>query len=181
MNKEKKIFWIIIGGLALIMISSLITNVLLIQKLPKTAYISTNKVFNDFGLKKELEKKFNEVKEERSRKLDSLKKKVKFRFEGVKNSSDQKNETVIRDMERLKNQYYKQEEKYKQNNNALKQKYHTQIWNQLNQYIKEFGEKQGFDYIYGVQGKGNIMFARKGNNITHKIIQYVNKKYNGEI
>lgn len=181
MSKDKTLWIVLISILALIMISSVLTNFVLINRMPDTAYISTNKVFEEFGMKKELEKKFESIKEERKQNLDSLKAEVKYRFDNIKNQEAEYTEEARSNMDMLKKHYLKKEEQYKNNNRSLKQKYNKQIWERLNQYIEAYGRQNGYDYIYGVQGQGNIMYAQQAHNITQKVIKFVNQKYNDEL
>lgn len=51
------------------------------------------------------------------------------------------------------------------------------IWTRLNPYIVEYGKDKGYDYIYGANGTGNVLYADTKKDITDDLIKYVNEKY----
>lgn len=51
------------------------------------------------------------------------------------------------------------------------------IWTRLNPYISDFGKEHGYDYIYGANGTGNVLYAAESRDITVEVIQYVNDRY----
>ena len=65
--------------------------------------------------------------------------------------------------------------------NAQKQQeYTSQIWTQINTYVKEYGQQNDYSYILGANGSGSIMYGLESQNITDVVIEFVNKKYEGE-
>lgn len=46
---------------------------------------------------------------------------------------------------------------------------------EVNKKIKEFGDKNGYDIIFGATAGGNIIYAKQGINITGKVIDFLNK------
>jgi outer membrane protein len=51
------------------------------------------------------------------------------------------------------------------------------VVNQVNDYIKEYGEKHGYDFIYGANGTGNIVYANKDYDITEDVLKGLNDEY----
>jgi outer membrane protein len=149
-------------------------------KLPHTAYMRTEEVYNDFKLKKELEVKMNQVQEQRNRILDSLGRELEVLAQEIEVKQIQSGEKINR-YNIVRRNYLMKKEDFEEQNRALSAKYSEQIWKQLNQFIKEFGEKNSYDYIFGVHGEGNLMYADEHENITLELKQYVNDKYEGNI
>ena len=58
--------------------------------------------------------------------------------------------------------------------------YTQQVWTRLNQYIKDYGREYEYDLILGAKGDGNLMYADDRLDITEEVLEYVNKKYDGE-
>src|SRR5690606_29337088 len=56
----------------------------------------------------------------------------------------------------------------------------TIIWNRLNPYIVEFGRARGYDFIYGANGTGSLLYADEGKDLTSELIDYVNQRYRGK-
>lgn len=158
--------------LYILVIASLsITLFSLLNKKSRTAFVETAYVFNEFKLKKEMEAKFIEIEKTRKSILDSLFEKIK-QAETLKLNSDQ--------LDILKRDFLYKKQKFEEESQTTKNSYDSQIWNQLNQYVKEYGEENGFEIIFGANGQGNIMHADESLNISKEIIEYANRKYSGK-
>ncbi len=53
------------------------------------------------------------------------------------------------------------------------------IINQINSFIQEYGRENGYDFILGSTDNGNILFAKKGDDLTDEVIEYINQRYRG--
>jgi len=51
------------------------------------------------------------------------------------------------------------------------------VVNQVNDYIKEYGKTHGYDFIYGANGTGNIVYANDAYDITQDVLEGLNKEY----
>jgi outer membrane protein len=139
----------------------------------RVAYVKTAIVFNDFKMKKALEAEYKKVENLRKVQLDSM----MLVLNMIHKEKDFKGKNEFLD---YKTQEYKaKQQEFEESNIALTEKYNEQIWNQLNQYIKDFGDKNNYDFIYGSSGDGNLMYAADRNDITQDVTNYVNVKYEG--
>jgi len=152
--------------LSIIIYTVIFVGLLSCQKQPKTAYVIMNELFKGFEAKKELEATFFEKQKHQSERLDSLKEKI-ILLSGKEKIAHQK-------------QYNQLLHTYEQENQQTSQKYDKQIWLQINKYLKEYGIKHHYQYIYGADGSGTIMYADSSQNITKEVLHYLNKKYQGE-
>ena len=50
----------------------------------------------------------------------------------------------------------------------------------VNEFVKEYGERKGYEYILGANGSGNILYAKEANNVTEEVIKLLNKRYQEE-
>lgn len=149
---------------------------------PKIAYVNTVTLFQDFKQKKELEKQFGAIEKEQKLVLDSLKMKFSFtsqQLEQLKKSDDAYHNASAH-AAAIRDEYFKKEKEFTENNKVLAEQYNEQIWNQLNTYIKEYGLSHGYSYIHGVKGDGTILYAEEGDDITNEITTYVNEKFEGK-
>jgi outer membrane protein len=148
---------------------------------PKVGYVNTITLFKDFKQKKELEQQFGTIEKEQRLVLDSLK--MKFSFKSQQLDQLKKSEEVYRntasDAVSIREEYYKKEKEFAENNKVLADQYNLKIWNQLNAYIKEYGISHGYTYIHGVKGDGAILYAEEGDDITKEVTVYVNEKFEG--
>lgn len=144
-----------------ILFSSLACWVVILWKAPKKqGYVETLKLYENFRGKKELETKLLNKKAANKSRLDSLRL------------------LVINEQSEL---YYRQQLlTVEQEEKELNMNYNTQIWNQINSYIQEYGDKNGYDFIYGATGSGSMMYADETLDVTKEITQYANTSYEGK-
>lgn len=152
-------------------------------KQPRLAYVNLDKVYNDFEMKKELEKKLTTVQDMRKRQLDSLELGLNILSRTLQNfemSGNKKGlEERMPEFEMLRQEYLQKQQAFEQDNQAMTQQYSEQIWKQINQYVKDFGKNKNYTYILGGDGTGSIMYAQEGNEITADVLAYVNESYKG--
>lgn len=163
MNRIMKYsYWII--ALVAITLSSLA----LLDK-GKTAFIVNERVFKGYNGTKELEIELTAMQTRHRQVLDSLELEIK-----LLDSDNQKVKAGrVQRYQRIRQEFtIEEEQKSKQ--------YTDQIWKQLNQFIKEFGETSGYDFVLGTQGNGNIMYAKDQHDITEQVIKFINGKYEDE-
>ncbi len=51
------------------------------------------------------------------------------------------------------------------------------IFNEINDFLKQYGEKNGFEFIMAATSMGNIVFAKKENDITELVLEKMNAEY----
>jgi outer membrane protein len=140
----------------------------------KTGYVDQVKLFGEFKMKKVLEAEFQKVENMRKHQLDSMALLVSVMEKQASTRTEQ--QYVFEKKQELE---YKSRE-FAEMNEALKAQFNEQIWNQLNQYVKDYSEKGGYDYVLGGTGDGAVMFASDKHDVTTKLIEYVNQRFDGE-
>jgi outer membrane protein len=146
---------------------------------PKTGFILIHEVYNNFGLKKELEKKFLATKNARQKMLDSLELSLKFLANKIQQQKE-KNKDDILVFNNKRDEYLQKKQIIEEDNTALTNQYDGEILTQLNQYVKDYGAEKNYTYVYGIDGNGALMYGKEGENITKEMIEYINNKYNGK-
>jgi len=53
------------------------------------------------------------------------------------------------------------------------------IVSQMRKYIKDYGKKNGYDYIYGTGDAASVLYAKDSYDITDELIKEFNDKYKG--
>jgi outer membrane protein len=81
---------------------------------------------------------------------------------------------------RSKQLYNRLAQEFQGNNKADEERYSREIWQQINQYTKDFGKKNGYAVIYGANGSGSIMYADTTLDITAPVLLYINERYEGK-
>ncbi|MEL6866459.1 MAG: OmpH family outer membrane protein [Bacteroidota bacterium] len=173
MTQNSKIRW---GLAATLLLASLAVNVWLMQTQTKTAYVEVGRIFGEFNGTQEMEAVFTKTKTQRKALLDSLSISIKYLQTQF---GEQKSQAVLAKLQEKEQSYIQLSNEFSAEAQQQDQQYTEQIWTQINQYLLEFGEEKGYDYIYGASGNGSLMFGKEKNNITDEVIQFINAKYEG--
>ncbi|MCI5055974.1 MAG: OmpH family outer membrane protein [Flavobacteriales bacterium] len=143
---------------------------------PKYAYIDIEMVFNEFNLQKELSLKFDAFKNSAQNEMDSLEAIAQSIYARIQQDpSDQ----LKKDFNYSREVYLKTKAEKEQKIEELTEQYDQQIINQINQYVEDFGKENNYTMILGTNGNGTVMYSDSSKNITKKVIQYLNNKYDG--
>lgn len=148
------------------------------RSIPKTGYIIIQDVYNDFELKKEVEKKYLQTKNARDKILDSLAFEVKMIANKVK-AENEKNQETVDKFNLKRDEYFQRKQTFEEDNAALTKQYDQEILTQLNQYIKDYAEANNYTYVFGNDGNGSLLYGIETLNITKEVSTYVNNKYKG--
>lgn len=148
------------------------------QSAPKTGFVLIQDLYNGFHMKKEIEKKYQQTKNARDKILDSLSLELKILANKIQ-SEQEKIKSTIEEFNAKRDEYVQRKQTYEEDNVALAKKYDKEILTQLNQYVKDFGEKNQYTYVFGNDGNGSLLYAKEGENITKQVLEYINNKYNG--
>lgn len=144
---------------------------------PKMGYVVIQDVFNDFELKKELQKKLENVKNYRQKMVDSLRIDLTILSKKIQSNVAT---TIEKDLfERKKLEYNQKLQIFEEDNTVLTKQYDQEILTQLNQYIKDYGNKNNYDLILGNTTDGSLMFGKEKYNVTKEVTTYINEKYKG--
>jgi outer membrane protein len=52
-----------------------------------------------------------------------------------------------------------------------------QVFNEVNDFLKKYGEDHGYEYIMGATTMGNIVYAKKVHDITDEVLKKLNQEY----
>lgn len=129
----------------------------------KTAYVNLATLYEKFPLKKQLESNLMQLQNTRKASLDSL-------YMQVSQSGD----------ENLQGEYLQKRQYFQEDMARVTDQYDKTIWKQINQYVQDYGKENEYDYIFGADGTGTMMYASEGNDITEEVSEYVNNRFAGE-
>ncbi|WCL81766.1 OmpH family outer membrane protein [Saprospira sp. CCB-QB6] len=135
------------------------------SKTQKIAYVSLPDLLSQFDFAKESEQKVQLITDKRKAILDSL------QYLIVKEDSSSRGALV--------QEYQLKEAQFEADLQTFQQELHTQVVEQLSQYLKDYNEKQKYDLILGARGDGAIMAASESINITEDVVIYINERYKG--
>lgn len=144
----------------------------------KSGYFLSANVYNEFEYKKELEADLESSKNFMQGTLDSMERDLKATIAFMEVNAPTKDELIV--LQRKQNGYIEYRD-YVENDYATKvEEYYTLIWERINGYVKEYGEENEYQYIFGANGDGSVMYADASSDITDEVIVYINQRYEGE-
>jgi outer membrane protein len=167
MNRYKLLFFISIicmGGLLVVyfLMDSKDSN-----PTNRTVVIDNFKVFEEFQLKKDYDKKIEK----------------EFAFEKASLDSMGNTFNTLKDpfaIDALKKQFAIKKQQFDQKFQAISQQYTSEVYSRLNDYMKEYGKKRGYGIIIGSNGQGNVMYIDEKQDVTKDLIEFINHKYSNE-
>jgi len=144
----------------------------------KQAWLDLNKLYNEFEMKKELDKKFLATENARKKITDSLELDLKLVFTQLQ--KDEKNKELINVFETKREYFLTRKQQLDEDSQQNRDQLYEQILNQINQYIKDLGKSENYSIIFGADGRGTVMYADDKIDITNHAIEFINKKYRGQ-
>jgi len=145
---------------------------------PRLGFVSIGKLYSEFDLKKDLEGKYSKIEQTRKLILDSLEiqlRGISRRLESGKNVKETEKQFFQEKIE-----LYKTKKKsFTEDNQALSNQYSEQIQKQLNQYLKDFGTEKHYDFIFGANSEGSLMYSKDVYDISDEVLKYINLQYRG--
>lgn len=145
----------------------------------KNAYVDLPIVFSKFEMKVEMQRKLEKDLLSKQSVLDSLMFRLQSLNNQLENEEKPKQEDILK-FQQLQNYYAQQKQTVEIYSQEQTAKYDQQILEQMTQYIKDFGEKNGYSFIYGADNSGVILYAPEANNITEEVVAFINNSYQGK-
>ncbi|MBQ4820050.1 OmpH family outer membrane protein [Aquimarina sp. MMG016] len=165
----KKYIWIAVAFLTLASCN---------QQAEKTAYVSSTKVVSDFNEMKTAEEKWTKRSDEVRAELQEKARQFQIEVQGynsIKKSMSKSNqekkeqELLGKQQELQREQQVKMQEIQKGSQEEI-----DSIINKVKDFIKEYGKKNGYTYIYGETEVNNILYGKEELDITDKILTELN-------
>lgn len=147
------------------------------KKTNKVAFVLVTELFNEFDLKKEMEKKYTEAKTARKKIIDSLEIDLSVLVGRIQMKTASNEDKLL--FERKRFEHDQKSKAFDEDNTFMSKQFDEQIVKQLNQYVSDFGKENHYDMIYGNTTDGSIMYGTDEFNVTKDVINYINKKYKG--
>jgi outer membrane protein len=144
----------------------------------RLTYVQLQKVFAAFDMAKEYNKRMESVKYERKAILDSMELRVNALARRIE--SGEKDKMMLNSYMDERELYFKTRENFETDNQKILEQFNGEIFKQLSQYTLDFGKEKGYDFIFGAEGSGVVMYAKDQNDVSDELIKYINEKYHGK-
>lgn len=146
----------------------------------KYAYVESNILIDKYKGAKEAREKFEtESKVWQSNvktlatELDSLKKEwIENQKKWSKSKKKSKQEMVLKKQE----DFARYSQAINQKAAQREQELMKPIYDEMNNYIADYAEENGYDMIFGTL-QGNIVYSNKTYNLTKEVTKYINEQY----
>lgn len=150
----------------------------------KTAYVDTSKLSKDYEEFKDLESQSKVKMEELGRELDGKVQQWKLDVASFQEEAKVKGQQWAQ----LKGQQLqKREQELMAEQEAIMKQLQGEFAvkndsavSKMKRYIKDYGKKNGYDYIYGSgESTNSVLYAKDSYDITNDILKELNDKYKG--
>jgi outer membrane protein len=147
----------------------------------KTAYVETSELLKESLEAKDIEAKYKAKASEMDVKLKGEASKLEaeknsFQANAVKNGEAWAQKKYGELQQRNQQLQYAQQGMLQQ----LQEESGVEMDSLVNKYkrtFKEYGKKQGFDYLFGTGESTSILYAKDGYNVTKEVIKIINEEY----
>ncbi|NQY29044.1 MAG: OmpH family outer membrane protein [Flavobacteriaceae bacterium] len=147
-------------------------------------YVDVNKLMDGYKrtaiVKKQFEVKANTLKANVDSLLTDWQKELKDyekeRSSMTKKELDLKQQLLSNKQQQLNNYQQAIQKQIQQEDQKVTQT----VINDINDYVKDYGKKNGYDIIFGASGSGNIMYASDASDLTSVILEGLNAEFEGK-
>lgn len=151
---------------------------------PKLAYVDVNKLLQHYDRTEVDREAFEKKAAILKANVDSLindwqnelKVYEKERASMTKKELTLKQELLQHKQQQINNYQHAVQEQIEEEDQKMTQT----VVNDINDFVKAYGKKEGHLIIFGAQGNGNIMYAHKGVDLTDEILERLNQQYHGK-
>ena len=145
----------------------------------KTAYVNNTELIQSYQKMKDAKKEFEDRNEILSKRLDSIANNFQQQvLEYQQNFESMKQAERKQEEERLIGLRQKIEEQQRKESQALEiesQEKADELIEEVRKKVEKYGEEQDYTYIFGSNESANILYAKRGKDITLEVIEYVNQ------
>jgi outer membrane protein len=173
-----KHIWKILTLLA-ILLASLVT-ILHFTSKEKRGYIELNKLYAEFNMTKEYTKTLQGSQEIKKARLDSMSFNIERLGKQIELDHLSATSPEVQAYNIQVENYLSLKKSYEEDDYLANEKYRNEINMQINKYVEEYAKEKNYDVIFGGNGSGNLMYLDERLNITEDVLNYINKKYEGE-
>lgn len=134
----------------------------------KMAYVKMGDVVEHYNMKVELENLFSVEIEKRKDKLDVLRSAL---------DSIMSVDTTL--AEKYEAHYLDEIKQFSEYQNKKSSEIKMQVLKRINEGALNFGKDRDYDFLFGANGQGSIMYASEAEDVTKEFLEYLNNDFEG--
>ena len=147
----------------------------------KTAYVDTDKLVEKYQKSIDLENKYKVKSEEMGRELETEAKKFQQDYAYAEQQAPSKGpqwaqQKGLELQKREQELTVKQQSMYQELQKASGTEMDSLV-SEIKVFLKEYGKKQGYDYLYGTGSTATVLYAKDKYDVTEDLIKLLNESY----
>ena len=147
----------------------------------KTAYIDTAKLIQDYAKFKDEDEKFKVKSQEMGRPLEAKVRAFQNEAQNFQQSARVKGPQWAQqkgaELQQREQELSVEQDALLRQIQAESDSIRTSIVKDLRDYIKVYGKKEGYDYVYGTGDAATILYAKDAYDITEKVLKQLNDEF----
>lgn len=148
---------------------------------PQLAYVHADYLFENYAGSTEAYQDLQSKTAQWSQQLDSLSKSYKAVYMSYNEQQEAaEKEQMEQQLQQKKTAFQKQHQALEKKRLEMDQKMTQALVQQINAYIQEYAEKEGYDMIFTSGVNSNLVYSKETYNATEAVLEYINKRYRGE-
>jgi outer membrane protein len=147
----------------------------------KTAYINTAELIDNYEKFKDEDDKFKEKSQEKGRPLEAKVNAFKAEAQSFQQNAQAKGPQWA---QAKGSELQQREQQLGMEQNALMQQLQQEgailkdtLISEVKKFIKDYGKKKGYDYLYGTGDAASILYAKDNYDITKEVLKELNDSY----
>lgn len=147
----------------------------------KTAYVDTDKLMEKYQKAIDIESKYKIKSEEMGRELETEAKKFQADYESASRQAQAKGPQWAQQkgmelQQREQELNIKQQSMLKEIQTASGTEMDSLV-TEMKTFIKEYGKKNNYDYVYGTGSVATVLYAKDSYDITEELLKLLNESY----
>ncbi|MBN9285393.1 MULTISPECIES: OmpH family outer membrane protein [unclassified Flavobacterium] len=147
----------------------------------KTAYVDTAKLLEENDEAKDIESKYKTKSQEMGRELEGEAKQFQSDAATFQRDAQVKGmawaQQKSAELQKREQQLGMKQQAMLQTLQQESGKEMDSLVKRIKEYIKDYGKKNSYEYIYGTGDAASILYAKEGYDITEKVSKELNEKY----
>jgi Skp family chaperone for outer membrane proteins len=141
----------------------------------KTGYIDIHHIYDKMELSKKYMQKMAELEQKKTPELNQIMNQIEAINVEIKNSKITEDDYLDELKEKKSNLNHKKDliNRMMNDSSAL---YTKIVTDKITLGVKEFGKEHGYKYIFSPTGNAGFIYGDSTLNITHEVLDYINKK-----
>ncbi|MAZ26756.1 MAG: hypothetical protein CL868_06720 [Cytophagaceae bacterium] len=151
------------------------------QKQAKTGFVNTEKIVKEYKEMTDAQDKYSKMNEDFQSslegKIQSYEAKVQLYQKNAAKMSASERSSKEEEILALRNQIQNEQQTRSRQLQAESQAAIDTIIKKIKVFVKDYGENNGYDYIYGQNEGGSVMYGKEQYDLTSEILEELNAKY----